>query len=170
MHWRTHAVIGANAVWAAAVVLPVDQSFLFLLGAGAVSALLPDIDATAAKIHFIGAGALGTFRAMFRHRGFFHSLLAVALVGLLSISLAGRSDPGLPIVLTLGYLSHPLIDGFNSPGVEYLFPWKKRLRLVPKPLATPVKGLADQFLFVVGLMGLVYFLVSHFDAFGLFPT
>lgn len=163
MHWRTHAVIGANAIWLAVVVHPVDQSALLLLAAGGVSGLLPDIDATAAKIHFTAGGVFGPLRGFFRHRGFFHSLLAVALVALVSGLCLTRYHPALPLVVTLGYLSHPLIDGFNRPGVEYLFPWKKRLRLLPKALTTPVKGLADQVLFVVGLMGLIYFLISHFE-------
>ncbi len=165
MTWRTHAVVGANAVWVTALFSSVDATALGLLAAGAFAGLLPDIDASGrgAKIHYIADGSLGMFKGVFQHRGFFHSILAVALLLIASTLLLTNYHPLLPLVLTLGYASHPIIDGFNTVGVRYLFPKRKMYNLVPKFFRTPVHGFADQLFFLLGCMGVVLFVVSHMN-------
>ena len=167
MTWRTHAVVGANAVWITALFSTVDATALGLLAAGAFAGLLPDIDASGrgAKIHYVGGGALGLFKGVFQHRGFFHSVMAVVLLFLVSTWLLREYHPLLPLILTLGYASHPIIDGFNTVGVRYLFPKRKMYNLIPKFFRTPVHGFADQLFFILGIMGIALFVLSHMDVF-----
>ncbi|MBI4437900.1 metal-dependent hydrolase [Candidatus Uhrbacteria bacterium] len=163
MTWRTHAVVGANAVWITAFFSSVDATAFGLLVAGAFAGLLPDIDASArgAKIHYVAEGTFGMFKGVFQHRGFFHSLLAVATVFLLSFWFLRAYHPFLPAILALGYASHPIIDGFNTVGVRYLFPKRERYNLIPKLFRTPVHGFADQLFFIAGSLGIALFVLSY---------
>lgn len=163
MSGHTHAILGANAAWLA-VLAGVDSSLVLFLAVGAVAGLLPDIDAQAAKIHFIAGGIFGVFRGVFKHRGFIHSLLFTAILFLVAHIALRQYHPILPVVIGVGYLSHLLVDGFNKKGVPYLMPFsKKRLHLVPKILRTPVGGLLDQLLFIGGVTGVAILLLREID-------
>ena len=167
MSGYTHAAIGANAVWLAALTGVVDERVVVLVAAGALAGLLPDIDATSAKIHFLFGGVLSPFRGrhsgVFQHRGIFHSIFAVAVVFALSFIFLRQYNPLLPFVLALGYASHPFIDGLNT-GVGYLFPFNlKRYALVPRSLQTRVGGPVDQLLFFLAIVGLLMFFLGHME-------
>lgn len=166
MKWYTHAAVGANAIWLTALTGHIDEYTPLLIAVGAFAALWPDIDATnkGAKIHYMGSGILGMFKGVFQHRSFFHSFLATTLLLLFSLLFLRQYHPLLPWVLTLGYVSHPLIDGFNLSGVRYLFPFKKFYRLIPYALTTPVGGTADSLFFVLGIGGIALFIFSHLSA------
>ncbi|AFY71955.1 Protein of unknown function DUF457, transmembrane (plasmid) [Thalassoporum mexicanum PCC 7367] len=95
--------------------------------------LLPDIDhprsALGRKLPFISV----PLSAIFGHREFTHSLLAVAIVtGALIYFL---SDPRYSqwywviTPLCIGYLSHILGDLLTPPGVPLLYPWKRKYTL-----------------------------------------
>lgn len=161
MTGRTHAVVGANAAWIVALAGSGDgRLFLFVI-IGALAGLLPDIDAGGAKIHHVAGGALGAFRGVFSHRGFFHSLLAVVIVWFVATLGLRQFHELLPAVVTLGYLSHLVIDGLNFKGTRYLFPWQREFHLVPKWLATPAGGIVDQLLMILGLASvLILFVIS----------
>lgn len=162
MSGQTHAAIGANAVWIIVLAGMVDERAWIFVVAGAIAGLLPDIDARGAKIHSIGGEALGAFRGIFEHRGFFHSLLALVLVYLASHFFLSEYHPLLPPIITTGYASHLFIDGLNFKGVRYLFPMHRMFHLVPKWLATPVRGFLDQLLLVAGLAGVALFFLFQF--------
>jgi membrane-bound metal-dependent hydrolase YbcI (DUF457 family) len=162
MTWRTHMVIGANAIWLAPFLGQVDQSLLVLLPVAMVASILPDIDASSAKIHYIAGGALGLMRGGFRgkyfhHRGVMHSIL-VAIIFFIILEIFFKDTyPLLAGIFAISYFSHSLIDGFNT-GVGFFYPfYLKKFALVPKFLRTPVKGAADNFLFILGAFGLVMF-------------
>lgn len=163
MTGQTHAVVGANAVWIAVLTGTVDQSTIPLALVGVVAGLLPDLDASAAKIHFIGGGLLGTFRGIMNHRGFMHSLLVLGILSAMSFVFLRQYHPLIPYAFALGYLSHLIIDGFNFAGVPYLLPFKAKFHLVPKFLRTPAKGIIDQLLFVSGLLGIVMFFLNYYN-------
>ncbi len=162
MSGTTHAMVGANAVWLTTITLDpaVNEQTIMLIAVGAFVALLPDIEAKQAKIHFLGKGVLRPFQGMFRHRGFTHSFLAIGLVFLISYLVLHEVNIWLPWVITTSYASHSIIDGLNYPGVKYCFPWRKRIRLVPKILATKVKGPVDQGLFIISTMTLLFFVLQ----------
>lgn len=161
MSGKTHAMVGANAVWVATLFYSIENAVALLIAVGALAALLPDIDAPHAKIHYVGKGALGMFKGVFHHRGFFHSLLAIAIVAVLSTMFLRQYHPALPLIITLAYASHPFIDGFNYAGVEYLCPSRKRIHLLPKFLRSQVNGPFDQLLFVLGAGGLLFLLLGY---------
>ena len=163
MMWQTHAIVGANAAWIA-VVFSDTQAVLLLLIAGAFGGLLPDIDASAAKVHFLGRGIFGIFRGVFQHRGFFHSLLAISILFIVSVVFLTEYHPLLPFALTIGYLSHPIIDSFNHRGVLLFFPLQWDIHLLPHALRTQVKGKGDYLYFILGFAGvmiLLFQLYSH---------
>ncbi len=158
-------VAGANMVW----LIPASAESLFqygpvLMAVAGFFALLPDIEAQHAKIHSVRVAGARVFdntivRSVVNHRGPVHSILAIIIVGVLTVWLCRRYalPDELAWAATLGYASHPLIDGFNFPGVQYLYPWKRRLHLVPKFLRFRVKSLPDELLFVAGVFGVLMY-------------
>jgi inner membrane protein len=93
--------------------------------AGALGALLPDID----HPHSIAgrrSGVLGgAVRLVVGHRGALHSGLAVAVVLALGWSLGGLWWAG-----ALGYASHVGLDMLTASGVPLAWPWRQRVRLI----------------------------------------
>jgi membrane-bound metal-dependent hydrolase YbcI (DUF457 family) len=168
MTWHTHAVVGANVVWLAALFPNISSNYLIVAGAlGGISALLPDIDAQSAKIHYVGKGILGMFRGVFEHRGFFHSLFAIGLVGGISsiLSFYLHFDWSIALACTLGYASHPVIDGLTVGGVRYLYPHVKKFRLLPKAWCTKTKGTGDITLLFLASISLAIFFWLHAQEF-----
>jgi len=165
MSWRTHAILGANVAWLAAAVGGIDQYAIYWPVVGALAGLLPDVDASSAKIQYMGGGILGMLRGVFEHRGFFHSILIVLLIFVFCFLFLAQVHPLLPLVLTLGYASHPLIDGLNRPGVKFLWPLKYKIRFVPRNLSPRVDGLVDQGIFFVGVLTLALFVLTVYYPF-----
>ncbi len=163
MSGKTHMTFGANAVWLVVLFGYVDHRVVFLIPIAMFAALLPDIDARFAKIHFLGGGILQSLRNTFRHRGFFHSLSATFLLFILSLLLLNRFHPLLPHIVTLAYLSHSILDGFNRPGVQYFYPLKQKYRLIPKKYAVSVEGYCDEALFMISSLSLGIFLAYVFS-------
>lgn len=162
MSGKTHAIIGANMAWLAALLGYADEKAILFVIAGAGAALLPDIDADDAKIHHLGGGILHGFRGGFHHRGFFHSVLAVVGVFVLSVLFLRQYHILFPLIITAAYASHLILDGLNKPGVEYLFPLKKRFRLVPKFLASSATGPIDGLIFFMGVFGILVFVLTYY--------
>jgi membrane-bound metal-dependent hydrolase YbcI (DUF457 family) len=165
MTWRTHVAIGTNAIWLAGLTGHVDQSIIVLLPTAIIASLLPDIDASSAKIHYAAGGALGIFKGSFygkyfHHRGLMHSFL-VATIFFVALMLAfGQTYPLLAPIFALSYISHPIIDGFNT-GVGYLYPFvHKRYALLPKFLRFQVGSPMDSLLMFAGLAGLLIFFAA----------
>jgi len=162
MTWRTHVAIGTNAIWLVGFFGKVDQSILIYLPAAMLASILPDIDASGAKIHYALGGIFGIFKnsfhgKYFHHRGIMHSVLAALIFFVLLMIFSGEAYPLLPYVFSLAYLSHPIIDGFNT-GVGYLYPFiNKRFALLPKVLRFKVGSPADAILMFVGIAGLLIF-------------
>jgi membrane-bound metal-dependent hydrolase YbcI (DUF457 family) len=167
--------IGANAIWLAGLTGILDQSMLILLPAAMLAALLPDIDAAGggAKIHYIGGGVLSNFKGMsgkyFHHRGIMHSIFVglIFFIFLLAVNLFALNNayPLLPYIFFLSYMSHPLIDGFNA-RVGYFYPFvRNKFALLPQMLLSPVKGLADNLLFIVGVFGILLFFLLFAHSF-----
>src|SRR3989338_303595 len=168
MTWRTHLAIGANAVWFTSVTKNPDQSLLVFLPVAMLASLLPDIDAAGdgAKIHYVGGGVLSNFKGIFtgryfHHRGIMHSvfvsLIFFLIVYLINFFYLNNIYPLLPYVFFLSYISHPLIDGFNT-SVGYLYPFnRKKIALFPKLMLSPLKEFTDKILFVIGAFGILLF-------------
>jgi membrane-bound metal-dependent hydrolase YbcI (DUF457 family) len=166
MTWRTHVAIGTNAIWLAGMFGQANQSMLVYLPVAVIASLLPDIDASSAKIHYAAGGVLGVFKnsfhgKYFHHRGLMHSLPLTLLFFIILIIIFHSSYPLLPYIFSLSYLSHSIIDGLNT-GVGFLYPFVlKRFALVPRSLRSPVGGFADTCLLFVGLAGLLLFFAVY---------
>ncbi len=163
MTWKTHAMVGANALWITALAGKVDITVFAYLPVAIVASLLPDIDAIRAKIHYVAHGVLYPFQGIFKgkyfhHRGLMHSLFVTILFGGV-VALFSRNTifALMPLIFMAAYFSHSIIDGFNT-SVGYLYPISmKRFALLPKSLQTPVGGAADTLLFFIGAFGLLMY-------------
>lgn len=157
MMGKTHFVVGANAAWITLYLAqgPLDPIWIpGLLLLGGIAGLIPDMDTRKSSINKIA----NTFylHHFLRHRSFTHSMVAMFGVGLVAPWLGGV-HPIAPTVFFLGYLTHPMIDGFNHLGVEYFFPKEKNYRLIPKFLCVSTGGWIDHLFFGLGTVGMLSF-------------
>jgi membrane-bound metal-dependent hydrolase YbcI (DUF457 family) len=161
MTWRTHLVVGANSIWLLGVFNHLNSA-LVIVPLAMLASILPDLDASGAKIHSIGGGALSGFKGVFHHRGIMHSLffslVFFIILFAVNVLVLDNSLPLLPYAVALSYVSHPIIDGFNKAGVGFLYPFNKtKFSLIPSFLRTPIKGFADNLFFVLGSFGILLF-------------
>lgn len=144
-------------------------------------ALLPDIDSGHSAIRretgtdeshlggkLIGAG-LRTVGI--KHRGVTHSLLALALVGLVAV--AGRDflvgvlhwqvgGLALPVALLTGYSAHLLGDMLTVAGVPLLWPWRHNFHLLPGPMHFSTNSWKEHLVTVALGVLVVYLLPGSF--------
>jgi inner membrane protein len=143
MRGSTHAAIGLLGAAALALEYNITQPapLGLILAGGVLGALLPDIDHPNSRISH-KAGIAGAPFRLFGHRGFTHSLLALALVWL------GLAAIQIPLVYGLafiiGYASHMISDAMTPSGIVLLWPLKGRWRLIPRDLAVPTGGIVDK--------------------------
>lgn len=121
--------------------------------AAAVGGLLPDIDhpesVVGRRVRLISV----PLAAIFGHRGFTHSLLAVLLLGYAVIS-ANTPASVYWLPLCVGYLSHILGDALSASGVPLLYPWsRKRFRARVLPVNSRRETLAVALVFFLVLLG-----------------
>lgn len=181
MSGKTHAIIGANIGW---IFVP-WYGFVIapsVIGLAILGALLTDIDAAESKIKYLSFGyGRGKNRvriqpfyvpataaaAMFKHRGFWHSLLANVLVALIVLFGAWYVNEyyfpltvAHALALPLGYLSHILIDSLTKYGVPFFWPLKKNFHLLPQSLRLKTNSYGDNILFALGLMFFAFFIMK----------
>lgn len=144
MNGSTHAAVGLALGLLCWREQPLPAAFT--LGCiSTLTALLPDIDHPQSKYgRRLIIGAL-----VFRHRGFTHSLIALALVMLA----CWHFVPGvIPLAVGVGYGSHLLIDMLNPQGIQLFYPLRWKVSL----FRFRTGGLVDAALgFCAGLGGLV---------------
>lgn len=157
MTWPTHAAGGIAALWMLNVVpsavtnqIITSQSIgpLAIIAAGA--ALLPDLDAPRSKVRSLALGPIRPFDplgalvyAAWGHRGPLHSLLGLAVFGLmvaLPLSLRWGGEYGAAALL--GYGSHLALDAMTRHGIPLLpargkdrrWNLRRRRHLLPRAL------------------------------------
>lgn len=118
MKWPTHLIGGLTAC----ALVSTEPSALIVAGA---ASLLPDIDKINSKIGRKLPVLSIPINIIFGHRGFTHSLLAAGLLYYLSLQFL----PEYVLIVTIGYLSHLLLDSLNPMGVAWLWPLPFRLRI-----------------------------------------
>ena len=168
MMWRTHLVGGiALSVAALLIVQPGMEREMFGMAAvcGGIGSLLPDLDAANAKIHHaIRIGSIepltipaALIHATLGHRGAFHSL--TALVAIMAVAGFGAIAAGLTVgtsivgiaSLSLGFLSHLLLDACTPHGVPFLLPFQRRRHHVLPPLLRVVTGSMEEDIVLMAL-------------------
>ncbi len=118
MLFWTHVVITLFGILL--VVDNVENGFLFLVVA-LISSIIPDIDSEHSKV---GRRGLSKILASFsKHRGIFHSLFFVLIVGFVLWIYV----PVISFAFVFGYLFHLLIDCFTKRGVRLFYPFKFRI-------------------------------------------
>lgn len=118
MKWQTHLAGGILA----GALLGANPAGMAVAG---VSALLPDIDTFNSKVGRASPLISIPVSILFGHRGIFHSFLATGLVFLA----AKAAAPGYAVYITLGYLSHLLLDVLTPQGVKLLWPLPHRFSI-----------------------------------------
>lgn len=113
-----------------------DASLWQTIPAALASALLPDLDHPKSVLGQRLPWISKPLSRLFGHRGFTHSLLAVATaVWGLNQSLPPDTLPmGVKDALIVGYLSHLLGDWLTPAGIPLFWPIKRRYRLPGWPL------------------------------------
>ncbi len=113
-----------------------DASLWQTIPAALASALLPDLDHPKSVLGQRLPWISKPLSRLFGHRGFTHSLLAVAAaVWGLNQSLPLDTLPmGVKDALIVGYLSHLLGDWLTPAGIPLFWPIKRRYRLPGWPL------------------------------------
>ncbi len=176
MVWQTHAVAGANTAWIAYALGAGIELVILMAVLGAFVALFPDIDGDHAKIHNIGVGGItpfAIFRGGFKHRGFFHSLLAVVILVLLLTLFVPEFTLLFALCLGAAYASHLILDGFTPSGIKLLFPKKTKYHFLPKPLQLRTGRTADFLLLFLGslaLAGLFWLILPELQNLSVLPS
>jgi len=137
-----------------------------LVPSALLTCLLPDIDHPKSLLGQRLSWLSHPIARAFGHRGFTHSLLAIAAgLWLFQINLP-QSSPIPPDVLqglTLGYLSHIVADMLTPAGVPLLWPWRWRFRL---PILRSQKGNQLERALCLGLVGYALWFPVGMPSFG----
>ena len=118
MRFFTHLVAG---ILAAVLFIDLFNPRNLILSAIVIilASVLPDIDTPMSKVgkRFKVVGFI------FKHRGFFHSLLAILIFGFLLMSVYGKE---IALAFSIGYLAHLLMDALTVSGVRFFHPFSKK--------------------------------------------
>ncbi len=136
--------------------LSFDSMSLAILFA-VIGSLLPDLDARESKLSNIAIGGVAPLKLVARllsrslgHRGPMHSLLAVLVVAIaFGLPLALFIDAFAGFGLTLGYLSHLLLDACTRSGVPLYWPDSGRVWLLPPGFRFTTGSAAEDGLFIL---------------------
>lgn len=142
MNYITHTIggVGAGLLVIAATSFGSGEAAQAAVISGAViGSLFPDIDHQRSFIsHKVPIASLAA-TTVFKHRGFLHSPIFVLLAGVLLTAGSRTLLSGYQLQLASqfitgflpGMISHIILDTFNKQGIPWLWPWKKRFRLLP---------------------------------------
>lgn len=173
----SHIALGVSSVWllrlVPGVVGPLSatdgSSPGLLVGAAALGALLPDLDAAHSTIKYLRLGThFQPFRLparvlsrQFTHRGPLHSLAGLGLLwlwmGLPTLLWIGWQPS---LALALGLVSHLVGDASTKSGVPLLFPRPGRWHLLPAGWRLTTGSAAEQMVFAGLLLPILLLLIG----------
>ena len=141
MNYITHSIGGVGAgllVLYAAGHGPNEIAQATIMSGAVLGSLFPDIDHQQSYISHKAPIASLAASTAFKHRGFLHSPIFIFLVGILLTAGSRTMLSGSQLLLAnqfiLGFipgmLSHIILDTFNKQGIPWLWPYKKRFRLL----------------------------------------
>lgn len=152
----THAMAGLCAA-GIFVVLPIHHEvpFLALSAVSGFAALLPDLDNTESTIENIRVFGVRVLKGpaffidkMFKHRGFLHSLLAVALLAFILLGFVPQLPREVTIAILVGYLSHLITDSMTPDGVPWFYPIEIRGTILPRLLCIRTGSFMERMFFI----------------------
>lgn len=141
MNYITHCIggVGAGLIVLSATGHDANEIVQAATMSGAlVGSLFPDIDHQRSYIsHKVPVASLAA-STVFKHRGFLHSPVFILLAGILLTAGSGTMLSGSQLLLANqflagfipGMLSHIILDTFNKQGIPWLWPYRKRFRLL----------------------------------------
>lgn len=153
MMGHTHAAIGLATGLAISQAIPGSNPLLLGACAG-LAALLPDIDHPAAPLRQ-KLGTIGDILFFWLpHRGLSHTMIAAALVFIVSGigAVYGLYTSPVWFAISGGYVSHLIADSMTVSGVKLLWPLVDEEIHLPPQLRTG--GAIEQLIFV-GAMGFI---------------
>lgn len=148
MQGGTHLLIGFTtgaalaSYWNMPVFGPTPGVFLGAM----IGSLAPDIDHAGSRISR-AAGCLAlpvrllARLGLLHHRGFTHSLMAVALLVVLLGAL--HVDYILSASFVAGYGSHLLADAVTPAGIQFFFPFERKIRVLPRFMTIPTGSIFE---------------------------
>lgn len=159
MRGPTHALAGATTAGLFLVGhWPHQYPLLVLSAVSGFAALLPDLDNSESTIENIRVAGVRPLKVpawfidkMFKHRGFLHSLLAVAMLTFILLGFLPQLPHEIDIAIILGYLSHLVTDSLTPEGIPWIYPVDWRGTLLPKFLCIRTGSFMET-IFFVGLV------------------
>lgn len=141
MNYITHCIggVGAGLLVLTATGYGSNEIAQAAVMSGAViGSLFPDIDHRQSYIAHKAPVASLAASTVFKHRGFLHSPVFILLAGILLTAGSRTMMSGSQLLLMNqfitgflpGMLSHIILDTFNKQGIPWLWPYKKRFRLL----------------------------------------
>jgi inner membrane protein len=141
MNYITHSIggIGAGLLVLSATGYGSNEIAQAAVMSGAVlGSLFPDIDHQQSYISHKAPVASLAASTVFKHRGFLHSPVFILLAGILLTAGSRTMLSGSQLLLANqfitgflpGMLSHIILDSFNKQGIPWLWPYKKRFRVL----------------------------------------
>ena len=141
MNYITHSIGGVGA---GLLVLSItgygsnEIAQAAIMSGAVLGSLFPDIDHKQSYISHKAPVASLAVSTAFKHRGFLHSPVFILLAGILltagSRTMLSGSQLQLANQVITGFipgmLSHIILDSFNKQGIPWLWPYKKRFRLL----------------------------------------
>lgn len=169
MTWRSHALIGINALW---LIAPIPQgitgSNVGIMAISAVfGALLPDLDAAESKLKHLRIGPVKPFALLatslhraLGHRGLLHSIYGLSAVMMLVLvpALWGWQ---IPLAILLGFASHLLADACTPSGIPLLHPNPRRYHFLPPALRIVTGSPREESLLPLLIAGTAALLLSR---------
>ncbi len=166
MRGPTHALGGACAAGLFIVFhLPHQYPLVALSAVSAFASLLPDLDntqSTAENIRVLGFRPLKivgyVVEKLFKHRGFLHSLTAVALIAFVLLGFLPKIALEIHLAILFGYLSHLVLDALTPEGIQWFYPLDWRSTLLPKVLCITTGSFMENLFFIVLIATYILFL------------
>lgn len=168
MRGPTHALAGAcSAGLFIGLDLPHQLPLLMLSAIAGFSALLPDLDNTESTIENIRIfgyrplkGPAFIIDKIFKHRGFLHSLLALALLAFGLLGFLPQIPLEIHLAILFGYASHLVTDSMTPDGVPWFYPIELRGNLLPKIFCITTGSFMETLFFIVLVVIYIIFLAS----------
>ncbi|GAB2536176.1 metal-dependent hydrolase [Gracilibacillus alcaliphilus] len=159
MTGKTHIMAGITATTVVAAISG-EYEAEWLIAAGAVGGLIPDICHSGSKIGRRFPLVSKLVNTIFGHRTFTHSLLFLALMAL--ILSKAVSNPSITMGILIGMATHLLLDAATKQGIKLLYPSKITVRF---PVTTKTGGKAENILLLI-MTGITLYFAN--DIVGLF--
>ena len=136
-----------------------------IIAISVVGSLVPDLDSDTSRL-----GRYNPLAKYIKHRGFFHSLMFMIVVGIVCVYLF-HIEKEILIIFEAGIASHLLLDMLNLYGVQLFYPSTKYIALPIHGIKTGSKGETVVFaLLAITIFCQLYFKIITIDLLGTIST